>query len=98
MTTFHKLLQKQINKHLPLDCIQNPSMVAFLNAVNESYASYERDRDLMNHSFIESEKEYNEIHLNLKKEYELKQQSISNLYDSLEALEDDYKNIKAVIE
>lgn len=95
MTTFHKLLQKQINKHLPLDCIQNPSMVAFLNAVNESYASYERDRDLMNHSFIESEKEYNEIHLNLKKEYELKQQSISNLYDSLEALEDDYKNIKA---
>lgn len=91
----HKLLQKQINKHLSSDCMQNPSMLAFLNAVNDSYLSYERDRDLMNHSFLESEKEYHEIHQNLKKEYELKQQSISNLYDSLEALEDDYKNIKA---
>jgi len=94
MATLHKLLQKQINKHLPSDWVNNPSMVAFLNAVNDSYAAYERDRDLMNHSFRESEKEYHEIHHNLKKEYELKQQSISNLYDSLEALEDDYKNIK----
>ncbi|CAM2914484.1 PAS domain S-box-containing protein [Flavobacterium succinicans] len=94
MTTLHKLLQKQINKHLSPDCMQNPSMMAFLNAVNGSYAAYERDRDLMNHSFKESEKEYHEIHQNLKKEYELKQQSIANLYDSLEALEDDYKNLK----
>lgn len=95
MADLHKLLQKQINKHLSADLMQNPAVLDFLNAVNDSYSSYERDKDLMNHSFKESEKEYNEIHLNLKKEYELKQQSIFNLYNSLEALEEDYKNIKA---
>lgn len=94
MAELHKLLQKQINKHLSADLMQNPAVLAFLNAVNDSYSSYERDKDLMNHSFKESEKEYNEIHQDLKKEYELKQQSIANLYDSLEALEDDYKTIK----
>lgn len=94
MADLHKLLQKQINKHLSADYMQDPAVLAFLNAVNDSYSSYERDKDLMNHSFIESEKEYNEINQDLKKEYELKQQSIANLYDSLEALEDDYKTIK----
>ncbi|VXB12467.1 Histidine kinase [Flavobacterium sp. 9R] len=94
MADLHKLLQKQINKHLSADYMQDPAVLAFLNAVNDSYSSYERDKDLMNHSFIESEKEYNEINQDLKKEYELKQKSIANLYDSLEALEDDYKTIK----
>ena len=94
MADLHKLLQKQINKHLSADYMQDPAVLAFLNAVNDSYSSYERDKDLMNHSFKESEKEYNEINQDLKKEYELKQQSIANLYDSLEALEDDYKTIK----
>lgn len=94
MADLHKLLQKQINKHLSADLMQNEGVLAFLNAVNDSYSSYERDKNLMNHSFKESEKEYNEINQNLKKEYELKQQSIANLYDSLEALEDDYKTIK----
>ncbi|WP_300977002.1 PAS domain-containing hybrid sensor histidine kinase/response regulator [Flavobacterium sp.] len=95
MAEFHKLLQKQINKHLPLVYMENPLVMAFLNTINDSYTAFERDRDLMSHSFRESEKEYNEINQNLTKEYELKQQSISNLYDTLEALEDDYKNIKA---
>ncbi|TAF68926.1 MAG: PAS domain-containing sensor histidine kinase [Flavobacterium sp.] len=94
MATLHKLLQKQINKHLSADLMQDPAVLAFLNAVNDSYSSFERDKDLMNHSFKESEKEYYEIHQDLKKEYELKQQSIANLYDSLEALEDNYKTIR----
>lgn len=94
MTTLHKLLLKQINKHLPLDYMKNPSVLAFLNAVNDSYTAYERDNDLMNHLLRESEKEFKEINQNLKREKDLKQQSITNLYDSLEALKDDYKSIK----
>lgn len=94
MSNFHKLLQKQITKYLPQDFIKNPELSSFLNAINDSYSSFERDKELMNHSFIQSEKEYHEINQNLKKEHELKQQSIANLYDGLEALEDDYKNLK----
>jgi PAS domain S-box-containing protein len=56
--------------------------------------AFERDKDLMNHAFQESEKEYNEINYSLKKEYELKKQSISNLYDGIEALDEEYNDIK----
>ncbi|MFD2602744.1 PAS domain-containing hybrid sensor histidine kinase/response regulator [Flavobacterium suzhouense] len=85
----HKLLQRQINKYIPTDLIDNPSFQSFIKAVNDSYISFERDKDLMDHSFKESEKEYHEVNQNLKKEYELKQESISNLYKSLTELKSD---------
>lgn len=68
----HKLLQRQINKNVPADLQANPSFQSFIKTVNDSYLSFERDKDLMDHSFQESEKEYNEVNENLKKEYELK--------------------------
>lgn len=83
----HKLLQRQITKNIPSDLQADPSFQSFIKTVNDSYLSFERDKDLMDHSFKESEKEYNEVHQNLKKEYELKQQSILNLYESLNELE-----------
>ncbi|WP_264566422.1 PAS domain S-box protein [Flavobacterium sp. N3904] len=90
---FHKHLQKQIRKHLPLELANDPSLQSFIQSINDSYLSFERDRELMDHSFQESEKEYHEINLNLKKEYALKQESISNLYDSLETLDENYAGI-----
>ncbi|TRX39477.1 PAS domain-containing hybrid sensor histidine kinase/response regulator [Flavobacterium restrictum] len=93
MTTFHKLLEKQIKKHLDKEQLESPAFKAFIHAVNDSYLSFERDNDLMDHSFKESEKEYQELNANLKKEQALKQQSISNLYDSLEILDDHYTEI-----
>lgn len=89
----HKLLQRQINKNVPADLRDNPSFQSFIKTVNDSYLSFERDKDLMDHSFQESEKEYNDVHENLKKEYELKQQSILNLYESLTLLDQGYGSI-----
>lgn len=86
----HKLLQRQVNKHISADLIDDSSFQSFIKAVNDSYLSFERDKDLMDHSFKESEKEYNLVNQNLKAEYELKQESISNLYTSLEELKDDH--------
>lgn len=86
----HKLLQRQINKNVPADLQDNPSFQSFIKTVNDSYLSFERDKDLMDHSFQESEKEYNEVNQNLKEEYELKQQSILNLYESLTHLDQGY--------
>ncbi|OYU85549.1 MAG: hypothetical protein CFE24_01205 [Flavobacterium sp. BFFFF2] len=91
---FHKLLQKQINRNLPPDWIENPAFKDFFNAINHSYLAYERDKNIINHAFQESEKEYHQINQNLTKEYELKKKSIANLYDSLEALEDGFDDIK----
>lgn len=90
----HKLLQRQINKNIPSDLQADPSFQSFIKTVNDSYLSFERDKDLMEHSFKESEKEYNEVHQNLKKEYEVKHQSILNLYESLNELDQDYVYIK----
>ncbi len=91
---FHKLLNRQISKYLTPDCIENPLFKEFIQAINYSYLSFERDKELMNHAFKESEIEYHHINKSLKNEFELKKLSISNLYDSLEVLEDGFDEIK----
>lgn len=68
----NKLLQKQISKFLTEVNQADPSVKEFLSAINDSYTAFERDRELMEHAFQESEKEYNQIHSSLKEEYELK--------------------------
>ncbi len=92
--SFHKLLLRQINKYLTPDCIENPQFKEFIQAVDHSYQAYERDKELMDHVFNQSELEYNAINDSLKIEIDLKKQSISNLYDSLEALEDGFDDIE----
>jgi hypothetical protein len=84
---FHKLLKRQIDKYLTEDCKNHPQFKNFIHAVNESYKSFERDKDLMNHVFKQNEEEYNEINENLKNENILKQKSISNLYEVIKILD-----------
>lgn len=91
---YNKLLQKQITKYLTPECIEKPELKEFIKSINDSYQSFERDKYLMNHAFNESEKEYYKINESLKKEIELKKLSISNLYDSIEFLEDGFDEIK----
>lgn len=85
---YHKLLEKQIKKYLPESFHSDSEFSNFLSAINESYASYERDKELMNHAFSKSEEEYQEIYQDLNKEYILKQDSISKLYQSLKMLDE----------
>jgi PAS domain S-box-containing protein len=90
---FHKLLQKQINKHLTLKFAENNDLESFFKAIHDSYLTFERDKDLMNHVFKESEKEYREVNESLKSEDELKTHSIKNLYESLQEDEENYDDI-----
>lgn len=87
---YHKLLNRQINKYLDAETIQDPKISLFLKAVSDSYEYYDRDNELLNHAFYESEKEYNLVNENLKVEYELKQQSIANIFNSLKILDSEY--------
>jgi len=61
---YHKLLQKQINRYLNPDFTENQAFKDFIQAVNHSYLAYERDKNIMNHAFQESEKEYHQINEN----------------------------------
>jgi PAS domain S-box-containing protein len=87
---FHKLLQKQIKKYLTTDCTESPSFQAFIQSVNDSYLAFERDKGIMDHTFQESEKEYNEVNAQLKKEIEFKQLAANNLYKSINKDDLDY--------
>lgn len=89
---FHKLLRRQVDKYLTQDCKNNLQFKNFINAVNESYKSFERDKDLMDHAFKQSEEEYNEINESLKNENILKQKSISNLYEFIKILDPSVDN------
>ncbi|GEM54077.1 hypothetical protein B0A58_06150 [Flavobacterium branchiophilum NBRC 15030 = ATCC 35035] len=91
--SFHKHLQKQINKYLDPEIITDERFKKFINAVNDSYLSYERDRELMSHAFIESEKEFVEVNENLKKEYDLKEKSIANLFESISKFNNEFEAI-----
>ena len=90
----NKLVQKQIRRYLLDHHLEDLNILQFIHAVNDSYVAYERDKEIVNHAFLESEKEDHSINDSLKKEYEAKKQSIANLYDSLEVIDDDYEDLK----
>lgn len=79
----HKLLERQIKKHFGNDALQDPAMQKFVSAINDSYNSFERDKELSTHSFNLSEKEYREVNANLIEEARLKRLSISKLREAI---------------
>ena len=91
---FHELLEGQINKHLSSDYIGNPVFKNFIQAVNDSYITNERDAGLLKDSFTETIKKYDEFNENLKTEYDLQRNSIDNQSESFIAFVDSYKEIK----
>jgi len=85
----NKLLQKQINKHLDAEIRNPPAVQSLLQAVNDSYAALEQDKDILHHAFTISEQGYKEVNANLLNEFKLKRSSIDKLEDSLHHLNAD---------
>lgn len=80
--SYHKLLEKQIKKYL--NGLGNSAEVQnFLNAINDSYNSFDRDRELMTHAFSESEKEYRDVNSSLKQEIYNRNESVKKLKEAL---------------
>lgn len=87
MNERHKLLAKQIRKYLPDSLQQHPDMERFFTAINDSYAGFERDRELWTHAFDLSEQEYNNVNSHLSEELKLKQVSLLKLKGALEQID-----------
>jgi PAS domain S-box-containing protein len=85
----NKLLQKQINKHLDAEIRNHPAVQSLLQAVNDSYAALEQDKDILHHAFTISEQGYKEVNANLLNEFKLKRSSIDKLKESLHHLNAD---------
>ncbi|MES2517355.1 MAG: response regulator [Bacteroidota bacterium] len=88
ITHFHRLLNKQVTKHLSDDCLSQESFQNFIKAVNNSYYSFERDKDLFEHSSKLNEKEYAEVNNKLKKEIKQRRLSVEKLIDAIYSLEE----------
>lgn len=87
ITNFHRLLTKQISKHLTEDCLKHERFKNFIKAVNESYFNFERDKELFEHASQLNEKEYAEINTKLKKEIKERRLSVEKLVEAIHSLE-----------
>lgn len=94
MPNLNSLLQEQINKYLPVDITQNTLFKDFFEAISDSYENFEREKKIIDITFVAVEKEYEIIYEKLKNEHELKKESIRNLEDSLQKLDENYQGIK----
>jgi len=75
----HPTLASQLKKHFNGSAPVDPSLDVFLQAISSHYYSMERDKRLTEHAFEVSEKEYQELLSDLRRENELKKQSISKI-------------------
>src|ERR1700760_4616279 len=83
----NKLLEKQIKNYLTPDLLKKEEVQRLLNAVNNSYNSYERDRALSAHAFLISEQEYEKMNMQLQTEIALKKLGIKNLKETISSME-----------
>ena len=65
----HRQLKRQINKYLSDDFIaDNPALSKFVDVVNSTYLSYERDAELFEQSSMLNDVEYIKMNHKLKDE------------------------------
>lgn len=87
--SYHKLLHKQVQKFLPEHLQLDPAIQDLLDAVNSSYAAFDRDKELAERAFRITEEEYSEINDQLKEEIEVKRRSVLKLKDTLGVISGD---------
>ena len=70
---YNNLLERQIKKHFPENVsLDDPVIVAFLNVINQSYQSFERDKSLSQRVSEINEEEYIEINKTLNEEINIR--------------------------
>ena len=84
---YHKALKRQIEKYLNPEQLKDPQMADFLKSVSNYYNCYERDKKFSEHAFEVSEREYQKVVQDLKKQNELKDQSIFMILNMIRSLD-----------
>lgn len=88
MSERHKLLKRQIRKFLNGEerCPEPEDFTRFLTAVNDSYKSFDQDKDLSQRMFDIADAEYQEINARLLNEKRVREQSIARLMEAVRTL------------
>ncbi len=83
---YHKLLQKQINKYMPADLRGEERLREFLDSIHASYASLDRDREMMDHAFRVSEREFAEVNARSNHLADQRLRSLGQLNETIASL------------
>jgi signal transduction histidine kinase/CheY-like chemotaxis protein len=90
----HRQLKRQVNKFFTDDFIsENESIAKFIELVNLSYLSYERDSELSDQSSRLNDKEYSQINFKLKQELAKKEELQNKLIRAISQLNSNEINI-----
>jgi signal transduction histidine kinase len=84
---YNRLLKRQIKKYLTEGLDNDQRLSVFMDAVNDSYNAFERDKRLSEHAFEVSEKDYLDIYSRLKDEINIRNQSIQRLKETIRNME-----------
>jgi signal transduction histidine kinase len=80
---YHKILEKQIQKTLSEQQLNDPAVQQLLQLVDQSYKTVESDQQLMEHAFLVAEKEYQDILHTLQLQNNIYSQSVRKLKDAI---------------
>jgi len=80
---YHKILEKQIQKTLSAQQLNDPDIQRLLKLVDQSYKNFEIDQQLTEHAFLVSEKEYQDILHTQHIENNIYSQSVKKLKDAI---------------
>jgi signal transduction histidine kinase/CheY-like chemotaxis protein/HPt (histidine-containing phosphotransfer) domain-containing protein len=81
--SYHTLLEKQIRKLLTGEHLQDDTIQHFLEAVNNAYSYFERDKKISEQAFVVSEKGYRELTIRLRQQNDIRYQSIVKLKNAI---------------
>ena len=85
--SFNKLLGRQIKKHLSPELLSDERILRLLEAVNDSYKAFEKDKALADHAFQLNEEEYIRINKKLQSEVDGRRAAIKVLKEAIARLD-----------
>lgn len=87
LNNINRLLNRQITKYLPKDFLDNnPIVLEFMDAINQSYTNYEKDAELNDKSVRLNDIEFNEINKRIVAELKEKESIQNRLIQSIKKL------------
>lgn len=82
----HKHLERLVHKHLSHTLISDPVITPFLDSLNVAFQAMERDKQLTEHAFKVSEREYQDALRQIERENREKRRNVEQLEAALNGL------------
>ena len=94
----NKLLTRQIKKHLPPELYTDENLMRFIQAVDDSYNAFEKDKALADHASRLNEEEYVRINTKLQKEVLGRRQAIKTLKEAIVRMNEPLDQLSGITE